>query len=438
LQSALIHEDKSSIAYMQFLVRGVPSLRVSISVCKSSSTAIRTSFFSTQKHDTDTHTVSNKDIFKSIPVNPSILKHIKSLGVGIKPKTKKKKHTLARKSSSTSDLLSLDEEMEFFLNKTNAHSSRSKRSSTIKINETSILENRYNPPPPFSGSISIGIKDQNASGKTIKRHRVKVLGKASSLEDEMPQASKGLPEVAIIGRSNVGKSTLLNALIYGNQFGDRIENRKYIRGKTPERTKLGKGAKAKVSNTPGETKEITFYQLSSEIDSQMASLILVDLPGFGFAYSSEEKLATWKDLMKEYLINRGKSLKRILFLIDSRHGMKTADFEFLNMLQRGVHEKEKHAAKTSSTTRMKRRELPPIQIVLTKSDLVSQIDLARRVIQARQQMSEALIREPSGLPVMIVSAKAGLGFNNIRGNRACGGILELQREIASLVPLHSK
>ena len=420
---------------MQFLVRGVASLRVPISVCKSSSTAIRASFFSTQKHDTDTRTVSNKDIFKSIPVNPSILNHIKSLGVGIKPKTKKKKHTIARKSSSTSELLSLDEEMDFFLNKTNANSSRSRRPSRIEMNETSISRNAYTPPPPFSGSI---LNNQNSSGKTIKRHRVKVLGKASSLEDEMPQPSKGLPEVAIIGRSNVGKSTLLNALIYGNQFGETIENRKYIRGKTPERTKLGKGAKAKVSNTPGETKEITFYQLSSEIDSQKVSLVLVDLPGFGFAYSSEEKLAAWKDLMKEYLINRGKSLKRILFLIDSRHGMKTADFEFLNMLQRGVHEKEKHTAKTSSTTRIKRRDLPPIQIVLTKSDLVSQIDLARRVIQVRQQMSEALIREPSGLPVMIVSAKAGLGFNNIRGNRACGGILELQREIASLVPIHSK
>lgn len=425
---------------MQFLVRGAVSYRVSISVCKCS-TAFRTSFFSTQKraHDTDAHTVSNKDIFKSIPVNPSILRHIQSLGVGIKSKTtKKKKQSLNRKSSSTSDLLSLDEEMDFFLNKTNAFSSRSRRPSKMNMKEASSPGSLFTPPPPFSASVPIGINDQTASGKRIKRHRIKVLGKASSVEDEMPRPSKGLPEVAIIGRSNVGKSTLLNALLYGNQFGDVAENRKYIRGKTPDRIKLGKGVKAKVSNTPGETKDITFYQLSSEIDHQVASLILVDLPGFGFAYSSEEKLATWKDLMKEYLLNRGKSLKRILFLIDSRHGMKTADFEFLNMLQVGLREKERAVEKTSSTTRIKRMELPPIQIVLTKSDLVSQTDLARRVTQIRQQMSEVLIREPSGLPVMIVSAKAGLGFNNIRGNRACGGILELQREIASLVPIHSK
>jgi GTP-binding protein len=307
----------------------------------------------------------------------------------------------------------------------------------MKHNETPISRNMYTPPAPFSASVPIGIDDQTASGQKIKRHRVKILGKASSLEDEMPRPSKGLPEVAIIGRSNVGKSTLLNALLYGNQFGDAVENKKYIRGKTPESTKLGKGVKAKVSNTPGETKEITFYQLSSEVDSYTSSLILVDLPGFGFAYSSEEKMNAWKDLMIDYILNRGKSLKRILFLIDSRHGMKTADFEFLNMIQLGLQEKENVARNSSSTTRIKRMELPPIQIVLTKSDLVSQTDLARRVTQVREQMSEALIREPSGLPVMIVSAKAGLGFNNIRGNRACGGILELQREIASLVPIRT-
>jgi len=422
---------------MQFIVRGVVPWRVSINACKIT-TACNTVFFSTRKHDTDTQSVSNKDIFKSIPVNPSILRHIQSLGVGIKSKTKKKKSSLSHKSSTARDLMSLDEEIDYFLNQTNAHSSRGRRPRGMKHNETPISRNMYTPPPPFSASVPIGIDDQTASGQKIKRHRVKILGKASSLEDEMPRPSKGLPEVAIIGRSNVGKSTLLNALLYGNQFGDVVENKKYIRGKTPETTKLGKGVKAKVSDTPGETKEITFYQLSSEIDSQTLSLILVDLPGFGFAYSSEEKMTAWKDLMIEYILNRGKPLKRILFLIDSRHGMKAADFEFLKIIQLGLQEKERVARNSSSTTSIKRMELPPIQIVLTKSDLVSQTDLARRVTQVREQMSEALIREPSGLPVMIVSAKAGLGFNNIRGNRACGGILELQREIASLVPTRTK
>uniref|UniRef100_A0A7S2RWQ0 Uncharacterized protein n=1 Tax=Eucampia antarctica TaxID=49252 RepID=A0A7S2RWQ0_9STRA len=123
--------------------------------------------------------------------------------------------------------------------------------------------------------------------------------------------------------------------------------------------------------------------------------------------------------MNHYILGRGKkSLKRVLFLLDARHGFKKTDFEFLESLQ--------HDLKA-------RTNLPPIQLVLTKCDLVTQNDLARRVVQVKQQLSNILIRQPSSLPVMLVSAKAGLGFNNIRGNRARGGILELQRELAGLV-----
>jgi len=82
-----------------------------------------------------------------------------------------------------------------------------------------------------------------------------------------------------------------------------------------------------------------------------------------------------------------------------------------------------------------KRELPPIQIVLTKCDLVKQTDLARRVVVVRKQLSDFLIREPSSLPVMLVSARAGVGFNNIRRETPLGGVLELQRELASLVPV---
>ena len=72
-------------------------------------------------------------------------------------------------------------------------------------------------------------------------------------------------------------------------------------------------------------------------------------------------------------------------------------------------------------------------MVLTKCDLVKQKDLARRVVQVKRQLSESLIRESKGnLPIMLVSAKAGLGYNNIRGSRARGGILELQQELASI------
>ena len=220
---------------------------------------------------------------------------------------------------------------------------------------------------------------------------------------------------------------------------------------------IGKGIKAKVSDRPGETKSITFYQLSAQTLSQEStigkttsasqgsnpnassvpekasnqkkkkkiSLILADLPGFGFAYASEERAKDWQELMKSYILHRGKSLKRVLFLIDARHGFKKTDFEFLELLQDGLKE-----------TKNGKRELPPIQIVLTKCDLVSQNDLARRMVQTRTQLSSVLRREPSALPIMLVSARAGLGFNNVRGNRARGGVLELQRELAALVPKH--
>jgi len=195
------------------------------------------------------------------------------------------------------------------------------------------------------------------------------------------------------------------------------------------------GVKAITSDRPGETKEITFYQLSSQIiveqveDASTAKkeeesssgkqkhsvgLILADLPGYGFAYASEERAKEWGELMRSYIGSRG--LKRILLLIDARHGFKDADYEFLSSLEQNTN------------------NLPMIQIVLTKCDLVTQQDLARRTVQVQQQLSDALRREPGILPVMLVSAKPGIGFNNIRRERARGGILELQRELASLVP----
>merc|ERR1712127_791568 len=114
------------------------------------------------------------------------------------------------------------------------------------------------------------------------------------------------------------------------------------------------------SNKPGETREITFYQLTSEINlptnenddhgdsikqkqnyknlckqnkqTPKLSIILADLPGYGFAYASEERALEWRELMKEYILNRGKSLKRVLLLLDARHGFKFADIEFLTQL----------------------------------------------------------------------------------------------------------
>lgn len=188
------------------------------------------------------------------------------------------------------------------------------------------------------------------------------------------------------------------------------------------------GIKAIVSSKPGETKKITFYQLSSSLlDDDLRKvgslgLMLVDLPGYGFAYAKEEVSQEWQDLMQRYLLERGKALKRILLLIDARHGMKKADKDFLHNLEALLQKVDI------------RKTLPPIQLVLTKCDLVSQVDLARRVVQVREQLSDCFRREPSLLPIMMVSAKPGVGFNNVNGERALGGVLELQREVAAIIP----
>ena len=83
-------------------------------------------------------------------------------------------------------------------------------------------------------------------------------------------------------------------------------------------------------------------------------------------------------------------------------------------------------------------ELPPIQVVLTKCDLYIQDDLARRVVQVREQLSDILRREPKSLSVMLVSAKAGIGYNNTRDGIAKGGVVEMQRELAALVTYPAK
>jgi GTP-binding protein len=143
----------------------------------------------------------------------------------------------------------------------------------------------------------------------------------------------------------------LNALLYGARKEEddaRVLHRRRLRPSS-RAAKLPRGIKAATSPRPGETRAISFYQLSAKVDATRLSLLLVDLPGYGFAFASEEKAKEWQSLMKSYILGRGKSLKRILLLIDSRHGMKKADVDFLESLQVALLEQGSDSQSSATT-----------------------------------------------------------------------------------------
>jgi GTP-binding protein len=178
---------------------------------------------------------------------------------------------------------------------------------------------------------------------------------AASSVDSLPEA-RGL-EVAFAGRSNVGKSSLINAL-------------------------TGRKALARTSNTPGRTQELIFF-------AGMSPLVLVDLPGYGYAAAAKSKVTAWTRLIRDYLHGRA-TLGRVYVLIDARHGLKTADAAILDTLGKAAVSHE---------------------IVLTKSDQVGEADLAARV----EEMKAALRKRPAAFPEIIAtSARAGAGISQLR------------------------
>jgi len=164
-------------------------------------------------------------------------------------------------------------------------------------------------------------------------------------------AMDGLPpadrmEVCFAGRSNVGKSSLINAL-------------------------TGRKALARASNTPGRTQEINFFTTSD-------NLYLVDLPGYGYANAPVQVVEKWQRLLKNYLSGR-QSLRRAFVLVDMRHGLKPADEEILALLDR------------SAVT---------FQCVLTKADKVKAHERDRVLAQVRS----GLAKHPTAFPEIIVTS----------------------------------
>ncbi|HSH99194.1 MAG TPA: ribosome biogenesis GTP-binding protein YihA/YsxC [Reyranella sp.] len=177
---------------------------------------------------------------------------------------------------------------------------------------------------------------------------------AASFDSLIPIA---LPEVAFAGRSNVGKSSLVNAL-------------------------TGRRSLARISSSPGHTRQINFFDLGGR-------LFLVDLPGYGFAQVSRSMKETWQDLASAYLRGRP-TLKRICLLIDSRHGVKDADRETMKNLD---------AAAVS------------YQIVLTKTDQLKPADIARAIANAEAIARKHGAAHPTVLPT---SSTTGLGIAELR------------------------
>lgn len=157
------------------------------------------------EHITNTST-SNRSLFRSIPVHPSILEHIRNIGVGLKPKKTKPKKKPQRKSKFH-DLLDENDEHAFFSDRGLNRKNRSRSKKDTGNNSTPRGSNIF-PPPPFSAQRIHGYDDVTDDGWNITRLPIRILGSVETVEDRIPKFNTNV--VALIGRSNVGKSTLLN------------------------------------------------------------------------------------------------------------------------------------------------------------------------------------------------------------------------------------
>jgi GTP-binding protein len=169
-------------------------------------------------------------------------------------------------------------------------------------------------------------------------------------------------EISFAGRSNVGKSSLINAL-------------------------CGTSSLARTSNTPGRTQELNIFESQSE------KLRIVDMPGYGYAKAPEDKVRQWTKLVHQYLTGRA-TLRRVYVLIDGRHGPKDNDLTVMNELDRAA---------------------VSYQVVLTKADKPSAGELEKVIAATR----EAILKRPAAHPrVVLTSSVKGDGLSDLRAEIA--------------------
>jgi GTP-binding protein len=177
-----------------------------------------------------------------------------------------------------------------------------------------------------------------------------------SIETLPPMAGT---EVAFAGRSNVGKSSLINAL-------------------------TGRSGLARTSHTPGRTQELIFFEGPKD-----AAFRLVDMPGYGYASAPKAQVASWTALIHKYLQGRS-NLARVYVLIDSRHGLKDVDFDVLKTLDKSA---------------------VSYQVVLTKADQIKAAELEARI----EATATALRPHPAAFPdVLTTSSRSGAGMPHLR------------------------
>ena len=177
---------------------------------------------------------------------------------------------------------------------------------------------------------------------------------------------EGPPEIAFAGRSNVGKSSLINAL-------------------------TGQKGLARTSNTPGRTQELNYFVPDghSGEGTDLPPMALVDMPGYGYAQAPKEQVDQWTKLVFDYLKGRV-TLKRVYVLIDARHGIKTNDEEVLSLLDKAA---------------------VPYQIVLTKTDKIKAAGVPRLIAETLDRIR----RRPAAFPaVLSTSSEKGEGLEELR------------------------